>query len=103
MKKVALHTLGCKLNFAETSTLGREFIEHGFEVVDAGLPSDVFVLNTCSVTEKADRECRQIIRRVLRRSPDTYVVVVGCYAKNTQMKQNFLTYHDMVVLLTSLA
>jgi|ERR1041385_863977 threonylcarbamoyladenosine tRNA methylthiotransferase MtaB len=81
MKKVALHTLGCKLNFAETSTLGREFIEHGFEVVDAGLPSDVFVLNTCSVTEKADRECRQIIRRVLRRSPDTYVVVVGCYAQ----------------------
>jgi len=81
MKKVALYTLGCKLNFAETSTIGRQFIDRGFEVVEADRPADVFVLNTCSVTERADRECRQIIRRTLRHSPDAYVVVIGCYAQ----------------------
>ena len=81
MKKVALHTLGCKLNFAETSTIGRQFIDRGFEVVDFSQPSDVYLLNTCSVTERTDTECRQIIRRVLRTAPDAYVVVMGCYAQ----------------------
>lgn len=81
MKRVALHTLGCKLNFAETSTIGRQFVERGFNVVDSHEPTDVFVLNTCSVTERADRECRQLIRRALRTSPDAYVIVVGCYAQ----------------------
>ncbi len=81
MKKVALHTLGCKLNFSETSTLGRQFIDRHFEIVDADQPVDVFVLNTCSVTGRADRECRQIIRRTLRHSPDAFVIVVGCYAQ----------------------
>jgi len=79
--KVALQTLGCKLNFAETSTIGRQFVERGFEVVEIDQPADVFVLNTCSVTERADRECRQLIRRTLRRSPDAYVIVIGCYAQ----------------------
>jgi len=81
MKKVAFHTLGCKLNFAETSTIGRQFVDHDFEIVDFDCPSDVYVLNTCSVTDRADRECRQIIRRVLRQSPFAYIVVVGCYAQ----------------------
>jgi len=81
MKRVALHTLGCKLNFAETSTIGRQFVRRGFEVVEFDQPSDVYVLNTCSVTDRADTECRQIIRRALRRSPNAYVVVVGCYAQ----------------------
>jgi threonylcarbamoyladenosine tRNA methylthiotransferase MtaB len=81
MKTVALHTLGCKLNFAETSTIGRQFLQRGFEVVDHDQPADVFVLNTCSVTERADRECRQLVRRALRRSPSAYVVVLGCYAQ----------------------
>src|SRR5258708_5908844 len=81
MKTVALHTLGCKLNFSETSTIGRQFVSRGFEVVDPEGPSDVFLLNTCSVTDRADAECRQVIRRVLRRSPSTYVIVVGCYAQ----------------------
>jgi threonylcarbamoyladenosine tRNA methylthiotransferase MtaB len=81
MKKAAFHTLGCKLNYAETLTLSRRFGERGFSVVDAREPADVFVLNTCTVTERADRECRQIIRRVLRRSPDTFVIVTGCYAQ----------------------
>jgi threonylcarbamoyladenosine tRNA methylthiotransferase MtaB len=81
MKTVALHTLGCKLNFAETSTIGRQFLRRGFEVVDHDQPADVFVLNTCSVTERADRECRQLVRRALRRSPSAYVIVIGCYAQ----------------------
>ncbi|HTK83238.1 MAG TPA: tRNA (N(6)-L-threonylcarbamoyladenosine(37)-C(2))-methylthiotransferase MtaB [Bacteroidota bacterium] len=81
MKKVALHTLGCKLNFAETSTIGRQFLSRGYEIVGADQPADIFVLNTCSVTERADRECRQIIRRTLRHSPEAYVVVTGCYAQ----------------------
>lgn len=81
MQRVSLHTLGCKLNYAETSTIGRQFVERGYRVVQPDEPTDVFVLNTCSVTERADRECRQIIRRMLRHSPDAYVVVVGCYAQ----------------------
>lgn len=81
MKKVAFHTLGCKLNFAETSTIGRQFVDRGFEVVDFDNASDVYVLNTCSVTDRADRECRQIIRRARRLSPSAYIVVAGCYAQ----------------------
>ncbi|MGA2622577.1 MAG: tRNA (N(6)-L-threonylcarbamoyladenosine(37)-C(2))-methylthiotransferase MtaB [Bacteroidota bacterium] len=81
MLKVAFHTLGCKVNFAETSTISRQFLDRGFEVVGAGEPCDVYVLNTCSVTERADRECRQIIRRVLRHSPHAYVIATGCYAQ----------------------
>jgi threonylcarbamoyladenosine tRNA methylthiotransferase MtaB len=81
MPKVALHTLGCKLNFAETSSLGGQFLERGFEIVDLGEPADVVLLNTCSVTERADRECRQLIRRALRTSPAAFVVVTGCYAQ----------------------
>jgi threonylcarbamoyladenosine tRNA methylthiotransferase MtaB len=81
MPRVALHTLGCKLNFAETSTLGGQFLDRGFEVVPFSEPAEVYVLNTCSVTERADRECRQLVRRALRRSPDALVVVTGCYAQ----------------------
>lgn len=81
MKRVALHTLGCKLNYAETASIGRQFRDRGYVVVDSFEPSDVFVLNTCSVTERADRECRQLIRRVRRNSPDAYVIVMGCYAQ----------------------
>jgi len=81
MKKVAFQTLGCKLNFAESSTIGRQFAERGFTVVNPDQPSDIFVLNTCTVTQKAERECRRLIRRVLRRSPETYVIVVGCYSQ----------------------
>lgn len=81
MKTVSLHTLGCKLNSAETSTIGKQFRERGYTLVDFREPTDVFVLNTCSVTERADRECRQLIRRVRRRSPNAYVIVTGCYAQ----------------------
>ncbi len=78
---VALHTLGCKLNFSETSSIGREFMEHGFQVVDFSLPSDVYVINTCTVTATAEKECRQIVRRALRNNPDACVIVTGCYAQ----------------------
>ena len=81
MPRVALHTLGCKLNFAETSTLGGQFLDRGFEVVPFSESAEVYVLNTCSVTERADRECRQLVRRALRRSPEALVVVTGCYAQ----------------------
>ena len=81
MKTVALHTAGCKVNYTETNTIARQFLERGFQVVSPDGPCDVFVLNTCSVTDRADRECRQIIRRVRRSSPAAYVVVVGCYAQ----------------------
>ncbi|MBL7888508.1 MAG: tRNA (N(6)-L-threonylcarbamoyladenosine(37)-C(2))-methylthiotransferase MtaB [Bacteroidia bacterium] len=81
MKKVAFHTLGCKLNFSETSTIARLFQENGYEKVDFTAPSDVYVINTCSVTSNADKECKQIVKNALSVSPDAYVVVVGCYAQ----------------------
>jgi len=95
-KKVALHTLGCKVNYAETSTIARQFVERGFQIVGADQLCDVYVLNTCSVTERADRECRQIIRRALRHSPDAYVIVTGCYA---QLQPEEITSIDGVDLI----
>lgn len=80
-KSVSLHTLGCKLNYSETSTLAGKFHSNGFNLKEYGEASDIFVLNTCSVTENADKECRQIIRSVLNRNPETYVIVTGCYAQ----------------------
>lgn len=81
MNRVALHTLGCKLNLAESATIARQFTSRGFNVVHLDDPADVVVLNTCSVTERADRECRQLVRRALRHSPNAYVIVLGCYAQ----------------------
>jgi threonylcarbamoyladenosine tRNA methylthiotransferase MtaB len=79
--KVAFYTAGCKLNYSETSTIGNQFNERGFQIVEPDEKADVFVLNTCSVTEAAERECRQIIRRVVRKNPETYIIVTGCYAQ----------------------
>lgn len=64
--KVAFHTLGCKLNFAETSTIGEQFLKHDFDIVNYEQSADVYVINTCTVTESADKECRQIVRRALQ-------------------------------------
>lgn len=80
-RTVAFHTLGCKLNFAETSTLARGMEEAGYARVRPDERPDVFVLNTCSVTENADRECRQWVRRFQRINPEAFVAVVGCYAQ----------------------
>jgi threonylcarbamoyladenosine tRNA methylthiotransferase MtaB len=79
--KVAFQTLGCKLNYSETSTIGSQFINRNYSIVDFKDKADVYVLNTCSVTESAERECRQIIRRALRQNPEAYVIVTGCYAQ----------------------
>ena len=80
-KSVAFHTLGCKLNYSETSSIGRLFEDAGYLEVDFEAGADIFVINTCSVTEFADKKCRQIVRRALRKSPNANVVVVGCYAQ----------------------
>jgi threonylcarbamoyladenosine tRNA methylthiotransferase MtaB len=79
--KVALHTLGCKLNFSETSSVGSQFLSNGFDFVDPKEQADVYVINTCTVTESAERECRQIVRRFLRQNPEAYIIVTGCYAQ----------------------
>lgn len=80
-KTVAFYTLGCKLNFSETSTIGRSFKEMGFKTVDHASKSDIYVLNTCSVTDNADKKCRQIIKRFHKLNPDAFIAVVGCYAQ----------------------
>ncbi len=81
LKSVSLHTLGCKLNYSETSTIAKDFSSKGFKLKNYGEESDIFVLNTCSVTENADKECRQIVRSILKNNPETYVIVTGCYAQ----------------------
>ena len=81
MPSVSIHTLGCKLNYAESGALGDLFLHRSFDVVPFGSASDVTVINTCSVTDEADRKCRQTIRRALRANPDTFLVVTGCYAQ----------------------
>ena len=80
-RRVSLTTLGCKLNHAETSSLERDFVQRGWTVVPFGEASDLIVVNTCSVTENADTECRKIVRRGLRSSPSAQVAVTGCYAQ----------------------
>ncbi|PCH70928.1 MAG: tRNA (N(6)-L-threonylcarbamoyladenosine(37)-C(2))-methylthiotransferase MtaB [Bacteroidales bacterium] len=84
-KKVAFYTLGCKLNFSETSTIGRSFKEMGFETVKHTEKADIYVLNTCSVTDHADKKCRQAIKKVIKTNPNAFVAVIGCYA---QLKPN---------------
>ena len=81
MKRVAFHTLGCKLNFSETSTIARLFDEQGYQKVDFKEPADVYVINTCSVTANADKECKQIVKAAQLIAPEAYIVVVGCYAQ----------------------
>ena len=80
-KSVAFHTLGCKLNFSETSTLSRMLEGEGFSKREFDDLADVYVINTCSVTENADKECRQLVRRIQRRAPESLVVITGCYAQ----------------------
>ena len=78
---VAFHTLGCKLNFSETSTLSRLMEKEGFEKKEFDEVADVYVINTCSVTDNADKECRQIVRRIQRKAPESFVIITGCYAQ----------------------
>jgi len=78
---VAFHTLGCKLNYSETSTIQRKFEQAGFGINEFSSPADVYVINTCSVTEFADRKCRKVVRDALRQNPEAKVVMIGCYAQ----------------------
>ena len=80
-KKVAFYTLGCKLNFSETSTISRLFTERGFEKVDFQDAADIYIINTCSVTDNADKKCRKVVKEALKHSPNAYVAIVGCYAQ----------------------
>lgn len=80
-KTVAFHTLGCKLNFSESSAIARLFVEKGYKKLKFDEPADVYVINTCSVTENADKECRSIVRGALQLNPEAFIAVVGCYAQ----------------------
>ena len=96
MKKVAFYTLGCKLNFAETSTIARSFEEDGYIRVDFDDPADIYVINTCSVTENADKQFKQIVHKALKTNPKAFLAAVGCYA---QLKPEELASVDGVDLV----
>ena len=81
MKKVAFYTLGCKLNFSETSTISRQFEDKGYLKVDFQENPDIFIINTCSVTENADKKCKKIVKEAKKISPNSYVTIIGCYAQ----------------------
>lgn len=80
-RKIALHTLGCKLNFSETSAIARILTEQGFEKVEFSDRADYYIINTCSVTENADKETKQVVKNALKTNPDARVIIVGCYAQ----------------------
>ncbi|MFQ3269553.1 MAG: threonylcarbamoyladenosine tRNA methylthiotransferase MtaB, partial [Flavobacteriales bacterium] len=96
MKKVAFHTLGCKLNFSETSTIARSCEEEGYEKVEFKEHADIYVLNTCSVTENADKECKRLVRQVLKVNPEAFVVIIGCFA---QLKPGEIAKYEGVDLV----
>lgn len=99
-KKVAFYTLGCKLNFSETSTLARQFQEGGYQKVSHHEAADIYVINTCSVTEHADKKCRQAIRKFVKQSPGAVIAVTGCYA---QLKPEEVANIDGVKLVLGAA
>jgi len=80
MKNVHIHTLGCKLNYTESSSIAEQFRKKGFNFNPDDKP-DIFIINTCSVTNNAERECRQIVRKIIKKYPDTFVIIIGCYAQ----------------------
>ena len=96
-KKVAFHTLGCKLNFAETSTISRSFPEEKFERVAANSKADIYVINTCSVTDTADKKCRQAIKKFINLSPGAFIAVVGCYAQLKPQEISSIPGVDLVL------
>lgn len=99
-KTVAFHTLGCKLNYSETSTLSRSLEAEGFQKREFDEAADVYVINTCSVTDNADKECRHLVRRIQRRAPEAVVVITGCYA---QLKPEEIAAIDGVDLVLGAA
>lgn len=96
-KKVALHTLGCRLNFSETGSIAQGFVERGYEVVEFGDTADVSFINTCTVTDGADSTCRNLIRKAHKASPEGKVVVAGCYAQMDAERISQMTGVDLVL------
>ena len=96
-KKVAFYTLGCKLNYSETSTIGRMFNDAGFETVNFIDAADVYIINTCSVTENADKKCRKVVKEALKHSPNAYITIVGCYAQLKPQEISEIEGVDMVL------
>jgi len=96
-KKVAFYTLGCKLNYSETSSIGRLFTQAGFDIVEFSNTPDVFVINTCSVTENADKKCKKIVKEALKISPNAHVTIVGCYAQLKPKEISEIPGVDMVL------
>ena len=96
LKKAAFYTLGCKLNFSETSTISRDFTKEGFERVDFSEPADVYVINTCSVTQNADKRFKSIVKQAQKSNPNAFVAAIGCYA---QLKPEELADVDGVDLV----
>ena len=96
-KKAAFYTLGCKLNFSETSTIGRQLTDVGFSKTDFEKKADLYVVNTCSVTENANRECRRIIRKAKKNSPKAFIVVTGCFAQLKPKEISDIEGVDMVL------
>jgi threonylcarbamoyladenosine tRNA methylthiotransferase MtaB len=80
-KSVAFYTLGCKLNFSETSSIGRSLVDNGYSKVAFEAGADIYVINTCSVTDNADKKCKKIVKEALRHNPSAFVAVIGCYAQ----------------------
>lgn len=95
--KVAFYTQGCKLNFSETSTISRQFRKEGYQKVDFKEKADIYVINTCSVTENADKECKRIVRSALKTAPEAFIVVVGCYAQLQPEQISEIDGVDMVL------
>ncbi len=96
-RKVAFHTLGCKLNFAETSTIARAFTGDRFERVPPDSHADIYVINTCTVTDAADRKCRQTVRKFIKRNPEAFIAVVGCWAQLRQDEATAIEGVDLVL------
>lgn len=95
-KKVAFYTLGCKLNFAETATIARSFENEGYDKVDFEEVADIYVINTCSVTDNADKQFKQIVRKALKNNQNAFIAAIGCYA---QLKPEELIAVDGVDLV----
>jgi len=97
MSRVAIHTLGCKLNYSESSTIVRQLESNGFTKVDFTEESDIYIINTCSVTDNADKKCRTTVKAVLKQNPEAYVVVIGCYAQLKPKEISEIPGVDMVL------
>ena len=97
MSLVAIHTLGCKLNFSESSTIVRQLEKNGFTRVDFTEKADIYIINTCSVKDNADKKCRNTVKGVLKQNPNAYVVVIGCYARLKPKEISNIPGVDMVL------